>query len=365
MNKNPLIAFFLAFIPGVGHFYLRRTVRSILYAFGFFTPIMIGISLAFVTRDDGPLVISVLSLLVWMISMIDIVITLIRNRQGLGTDHLVAGQEGEQLTANRSDSSQENERFYTILLSILPGLGHFQLGLMNRGLTFLIGFFGLLTMVGFVSILTQKGEFIVFLGGVPIIWIYSFFDAIQQLNRKQRGEELVDRNILEDLEQNREEGKKSKVIATLLSIFPGAGHLYLGLQRRGLQLMVAFLFAIYILDVLRISLFLFLIPILWFYSFFDALQQASRHGKEELKDVPIIDWLINHQKWIGIGLVVMGGFYLLDNVLMAIIQQLFPNINVYYWFQRYFQTTLVSILLIGGGLKLLLGGRGKNRSEKL
>lgn len=65
---------------------------------------------------------------------------------------------------------------------------------------------------------------------------------MQQLNKKQLGEELVDRSILEDLEMKREVGKKSKSIATFLSIFPGAGHLYLGLQKRGIQLMAAFLF---------------------------------------------------------------------------------------------------------------------------
>ncbi|MDQ7860359.1 hypothetical protein RCO48_02635 [Peribacillus frigoritolerans] len=47
---------------------------------------------------------------------------------------------------------------------------------------------------------------------------------------------------MEDFEERRESGKKSKAVATLFAIFPGAGHLYLGLQKRGIQLMAGFLF---------------------------------------------------------------------------------------------------------------------------
>ncbi len=49
--------------------------------------------------------------------------------------------------------------------------------------------------------------------------------------------------------------RKNKTIAMLLSMFPGAGHMYLGLQKRGLQLMAAFLFSVYFMDALRLSLF--------------------------------------------------------------------------------------------------------------
>ncbi len=96
-------------------------------------------------------------------------------------------------------------------------------------------------------------------------------------------------------------------------MFPGAGHMYLGLQRRGLQLMAAFLLSIYLLDLLRLSAFLFLVPIIWFYSFFDALQQTAKYGKERVHDEPIIDYFINHQRWIGIGLITLGLLFIRSN----------------------------------------------------
>jgi len=273
--------------------------------------------------------------------------------------------------ANPDDSqNQDSERFYTIVLSFVPGLGHLQIGLMNRGLTLLAAFLGLAVMVIFVTAMSNRGEFMVFLAGLPVIWVYGFFDAVQQVNKKQRGEELIDRSILEDFEMRKEDGKKSKSIATFLSIFPGAGHLYLGLQRRGIQLMAAFLFSIYILDVLRLGIFLFLIPIIWFYSFFDGLQKASRYGEETIEDVPIIAYFLNHQKWVGIGLVIMGVYYLVMNVLLPAFSPVFSrllDIDVMYWvqgyFQPYFQTGLVCLLLIGGGIKLLSGSKKKREVE--
>ena len=132
--------------------------------------------------------------------------------------------------------------------------------------------------------------------------------------------------------------------------------------------MAAFLFSIYILDVLHLSLFLFIIPILWFYSFFDALQQLSKHTRgEEMKDVPIVDWLINHQRWVGYALLGLGGFYIIDQVVIPLIYDYFPQFRNRYLYERYFQTTIVSVLLIVGGLVLLAGSRkskGKGGGNK-
>ena len=43
------------------------------------------------------------------------------------------------------------------------------------------------------------------------------------LQKKERGEQLVDRTIFEDFEEHREQGKKSKTFASILAMFP-AGH---------------------------------------------------------------------------------------------------------------------------------------------
>ncbi|MFZ3589432.1 hypothetical protein ACOI1C_09155 [Bacillus sp. DJP31] len=362
MNKNPLLALFLSFIPGVGHFYVNRKIRGFIYGAGALLPIMFGSFVAVVGYYNSfPIFLGILiALAVTAISVFDMILYLIKNPVS------VKPVIPQSLDVQPVTGSEESERFHTILLSFIPGLGHFQLGLMNRGLTFLIGFFGLGMMVLFITAFTGRSEFVVFLGILPILWIYNMFDSIQQISKKQRGEELVDRTILEDFEETRrEQGRKSKTLATVLSIFPGAGHMYLGLQKRGLQLMAAFLFGIYILDILRLSLFLFLIPIIWCYSFFDALQKVSKHGEEELEDVPVISYLLNHQKWIGIGLFTLGLYYMFDNIMIPALAPVFEmdfGIDIQNLYYTYFQGSIICILLIGGGLKLMIGSKSRKET---
>ncbi len=351
--KNPIIAFLLAFFPGGGLLYLGKILRGIAYMFGEF--LLISVFFLAYANGEGEVgfAIFVLGVILYIINLVD---------TGITASKLFQNNKVQAEPSASPANDFEYERFRTLLLSFIPGIGHFQLGLMNRGMTLLTAFLGLGIMVLFVTALTHRGEFLVFLAILPVIWVYGFFDAMQQLNRKQQGETLVDRTILDDFEMRREDGKKSKAIATFLSIFPGAGHLYLGLQRRGIQLMAAFLFSIYILDILRLGIFLFLIPIIWFYSFFDGLQKASKYGDEPVDDTPIISYFINQQKWIGIGLVLLGLYYLTTSILLPVISPMvydMIDIDIRFWFDRYFQTGVVCILLIGGGLKLLFGKRDK------
>ncbi|WNQ11525.1 hypothetical protein MJA45_00120 [Paenibacillus aurantius] len=387
MHRNVVVALLMAVIPGMGHLYMNRTIRGLLYGGLFFGPL--ALAFLFVVSNNGihkEVMVPVLFAgVVWIINMIDMVFTLVNYRPAPGygyPDPRAAGNPN--LSGSFSEAGgagpvpsdgapwpgtserQHNERVFTILLSFIPGLGHLQLGLMQRGLAFLISFFGLFTMIVFVTFVTRLEGFLVFLFGLPIIWLYCMFDAVQLVHRKQKGEELQDKSIFEELEENREQGRKSRIAATLLAVVPGAGHMYLGLQRRGLQFMAAFLLSIYVLDTLRLSLFLFLIPIIWCYSLFDALQNISKYGREELKDTPLVDWLMNHQRWIGIALLALGGYYLLDNMLLPILDRYAPELRLAWRFHAYFQTVLVSLLLIGGGIKLMAGSgkpKGKEGEE--
>ncbi|WP_459501377.1 hypothetical protein [Bacillus sp. C1] len=355
MNKNPFLALVLGLIPGLGHLYLKKIGRFIIYAGGSLLLFIAAVGFTVLLGNHG-IVFLLLFLLavVWAINLIDLIIS-------------IMNQSRKQEKEHTPEADRESERFYIILLSIIPGLGHFQLGLMQRGLTFLVAFTGLGSMIIFVTLLTSQESFLIFLATLPVLWIYNFFDAVQQLQKKERGELLIDRTIFEEFEEHREQGKKSKTFASILAMFPGAGHMYLGLQRRGLQLMAAFLLSIYLLDLLRLSAFLFLVPIIWFYSFFDTLQQTAKYGKEDLQDTPIIDYFINHQKWLGIGLVALGSYYLLDQTLLPILDDYFAaifHVHLSELYYRYFQTSIVALLLIGGGFKLLLGNKEKKGGAK-
>nr|WP_295974372.1 hypothetical protein [uncultured Bacillus sp.] len=353
MTKNPIYAFLLAFFPGGGLFYLKKPLRAIFYLCSAFGLPIASIILADLFNSHFFYGFAIGGLMIYTISFLDTIITASKLYKQTGEG---SGLIGETSVSNNS------ERFFTIVLSFIPGVGHFQLGLMNRGISILTTFLGLGTMVLFVTILSSRLEFLIFLAILPVIWVIGFFDAMQQLNDKQRGEKLVDRTIFEDFDSRREEGRKSKAIAIFLSIFPGAGHLYLGLQHRGIQLMAAFLFSIYILDILRLGMFFFLIPLIWFYSFFDGMQKASKYGLEPLEDTAIISYLFNYQRWIGAGLIFIGFYYAVVYLPLPLLSRVLGNWfngDALYMFSQYFQTGIVCLLFIGGGVKLLFSSRKK------
>ncbi|QLG39759.1 multi-tm2 domain protein [Paenibacillus sp. FSL W7-1088] len=397
-DRNKILAFLLNLIPGLGFLYWRRPTRAVVYPLLFFGTGIGFVMLALLTDEKDLMIVGFLgAIFFWCISMLDMIIVLLRApslhdaryhgygahysgpHQGAAYQGAYTGQEGhlgqmemdmEGIHQNQNgeygvpaapygqpmyQKGSESERFFTILLSFVPGLGHLHLGLLHRGLSFLMAFFGSFAMMVFVASITNESVFLMFLLILPVIWVYCMFDAVQHVHRKQAGEVLQDRTLFEELEMGRASGRRSKVLATLLSAFPGAGHLYLGLQKRGMQLMFLFLGSIYVLDLLHLSVFLFMIPLIWFYSFFDGLQCSSRYGREPLTDQPIFkDWA-RHQRLIGFGIAALGLYYLFIRLVIPQLNEMFPNAFMTYEIRSYVNTVIVSLLLIFGGLKLLFG----------
>lgn len=377
MNKSPLVAFLLSFIPGAGHAYLGRPIRCILYAGSFFGALGFLLLLGFFGAAETDIVVFLLFVAgaSACINMLDMVITLITGKApGLAPNFPAeAGYgSGQAPPSDPSDYNhayaqrrpyllsmeQQQEKTRTILLSFLPGIGHMGLGLMQRGITFLISFIGLFAIIVFLSVIMKSAAILIFLLALPVIWIYSMFDAIQQLHAKHKGETLFDRSIFEDLEGHIASGYKNKVLAIALAIFPGAGHLYLGLQKRGLQLMAGFLLTIYIMDSMRLSLFLFLLPLFWCFAFFDALHQTTRYERQTLSDDPLLAQLVPYQRWLGIALLGCGVYYLVDRVMVEVVSRYWGEFyQQYMQFKYMFPTALVAFIMIVVGLRLAFGGK--------
>ncbi|TKH36078.1 multi-tm2 domain protein [Paenibacillus polymyxa] len=407
-ERSKLLAFLLNIIPGVGHYYWTRKANAFVYTILFFGCLAGGIFFSVVASDGTPFLGSIfIAALLWGLSMLHIVISLLRydpravaapyphhagpnpygfySQSGPYGQADLTGEVPEEATDTGTNApgynhyqqghygvagspafqkGSDNERFFTILLSFIPGLGHLHLGLMQRGLSFLLSFFGFGAILVFITSITNESGFLAFAGVLPIIWLYCMFDAVQHVHRKQAGDILQDRTLFEELEYGRVEGRRSKMLATILSVFPGAGHMYIGLQKRGLQLMLLFLGFIYILDVLHLSLFLFLIPVVWFYSFFDALQQVSRYGQEQLIDKPVIGMFAQYHRWVGLGLLLLGAYYILINVLVPTLDRLFPDGQIYNIVDMYLRTIIVSFLLIGGGVWMMIGNSKSKRAKE-
>ncbi|WP_258112775.1 hypothetical protein [Alicyclobacillus sp. SP_1] len=173
---------------------------------------------------------------------------------------------------------------------------------------------------------------------------------------------------------------KSKFVTFLLSVFvPGLGHLYLGLQRRGLSFMISF-FACIAFSWLLTFIFPFLLAVIWFYALFDALQQATiinlklagqmprpfpdvhsntfdtppKSGieKPSLNDLDALPDPIQRvlrarpssYVWLGVALVVIG--------VLALLRLLLPQL--WQWFEMvHMDGVVLALLLVGFGIWLI------------
>lgn len=158
-----------------------------------------------------------------------------------------------------------------------------------------------------------------------------------------------------------------KFFRFLLCLFPGAAHLYLGLKRQGLQLMTLFFLPLFLSDMIRLSLFMFAVPVIWFYSFFDGLRKVN--GQEELidSDLMIFSWLTDDKFWsrdkhklLAYGLIGLGLILIFERVLM-------PMVSMYFnWQVRgIIEMGIISVLLILGGIKLLISNKKEKGEDKI
>ncbi|MBH5319834.1 hypothetical protein I6N90_18705 [Paenibacillus sp. GSMTC-2017] len=385
MNKSPMTAFFLSFLPGVGHAYLGRPVRFLVYGGSFFGAIGMALFLGAINALEGEFffLLFLVAAVSGIINMIDMIITLMsgnapglaRGQQAAAYNGYNGGSESFSSTEQQSYTSsggngtfnpsshstsyeQQQEKSKTILLSLIPGLGHMNLGLMQRGITFLISFIGLFAIIVFLSAIMNSGAILVFLLALPIIWIYGIFDAVSLIHAKHRGELIEDRSLFEGVEAHIASGQKNKVLAISLAIFPGAGHLYLGLQKRGLQLMAGFLLAIYIMDTLRLSLFLFILPLFWCFAFFDALGSVTRYERQKLSDEPVLPMFVPYQRWLGVAMLLFGIYFIVDRIVLRIMSRVFPDIYSYYLTYKYmFPIAIIAFVMIVLGMRLAFGNK--------
>ncbi|OWA37168.1 hypothetical protein B9G55_03610 [Saccharibacillus sp. O16] len=406
-QQSKFAALLLNVVPGLGHLYWGRKTRGFVYFLPSLMIMGIGMLASINSYDDTPFAIGFgLSFMIWCISMFDLVGAVVNdsakqdqermNRTFYGQGHAAppaagyydyadsrpphrAGEMGmdsgipphmdfgsddfpgyspypppigQGHMIREPEYFSDSQRFFTILLSFVPGLGHLYMGLMLRGISFLAAFFGLATALLFMTGFTGEGTFLLFLGVLPVIWIYGMFDAVTLAERKRSGEKLRDFSLIEKWDIARDDRGKSRTMGLLLAIIPGVSHMYLGLMKRGLQFMMLFFGSIYILDVLGLSLFLFFVPLIWFYAFFDALQQVGRYGQEALHDKPLLANFGTNRLWIGLALVVLGVYYVAQTVVMPFID---PDVQAYFQSEvvPYVRNGVVALLLIGGGFKLL------------
>ncbi|MCY6369909.1 hypothetical protein [Clostridium ganghwense] len=254
----------------------------------------------------------------------------------------------------------KKSKFLTFLLSFFPGLGHIYLGLSKRGAYFISAVVGDILLSIFITGIDIVNEPITLIF-IPIIWLAAVVDSMVLADKINHGMlyESGPNESAVTLKKGEGLGVDNKRLITLmLSMIPGAGHMYIGLMKMGVQIMGLFFLAFYLTDLLRISLFMLFVPVIWFYSIFDVMHKTSSSENLEDGDLIIVDKFKdmsinkNSGRLLGIVLIVIGIAIIFQNVAMPMIVEAFG-----YKIREYFNVGIVSLLFILGGIKLMVGSK--------
>ena len=160
--------------------------------------------------------------------------------------------------------------------------------------------------------------------------------------------------------------KKNRFLTFCFSCIPGAGQMYLGFLKRGTTLLMLFSGIIALAGSLNLEFLLFLIPVIWFYSFFDALNINGMPDEQynKLSDELLFSGYTGIQEKFRLGsfsvpvavtLIVIGASWLLRNM-----GDLFSSLQIR-WIGYYvtrianvFPQFALSVLLIWFGLHLII-----------
>lgn len=164
--------------------------------------------------------------------------------------------------------------------------------------------------------------------------------------------------------------KKSRFLTFICSLLPGAGHMYMGFMKTGVSFMGAFFFIIFLATFLNIDQLIFILPLIWFYSFFDCNNKANLNEEERvlaedrylfsLDKLPKIDNKMSGKSGVTIGVILLFiGVYLIFNNIIEVFR---PYMNyVIISLIRQVPQVIIGIAIIIIGMKLI---QGKNKERK-
>jgi hypothetical protein len=158
-----------------------------------------------------------------------------------------------------------------------------------------------------------------------------------------------------------ENKQRSAFLTFSLSMMPGAGHFYLGLMNRGLQLMLVFVGGIVTIVLLGIPELAPFLPVVWFYSLFDALQMAEAINTGKTVEDSLIltpKHKIKTEKYMGWALIIIGSLLVFKKILPELAAYFMPS---YLFLNTKIQTALIAFALITIGIRIL---RPANPSAK-
>jgi hypothetical protein len=167
--------------------------------------------------------------------------------------------------------------------------------------------------------------------------------------------------------------KRNRYLTFIFSLLPGAGHMFMGFMKMGLSMMSLFCLIIFLSSWLNIGPLLFILPILWFYSFFDCINK--RYSSEEefslLDDHYLysLDKLIEtnsiifqkHRLFAGIAVLFFGIYLLWSNIVNELYGHIPHKIyNILIDIKNVAPQTVLGIIIVVIGVRLIIGKKKEN-----
>lgn len=172
--------------------------------------------------------------------------------------------------------------------------------------------------------------------------------------------------------------KKNKFFTFCFSLIPGAGEMYLGFYKMGISLMCIFGIVTAFTELFNLPYLMFLLPVVWFYSFFhvhnlNSLPDEEFYALEDNWMVPFDtetfvfnDWLGKYRKLIA-GILILFGISILWNILTDFTSQLMWRLHLPESFREMIMQTsytipqgVIALLIIILGVRMI-----KNKKELL
>lgn len=166
--------------------------------------------------------------------------------------------------------------------------------------------------------------------------------------------------------------RKNSFLTFCFAFIPGGGEMYLGMMKKGLALMLTFWGVCAVSWLLQIEFLFWLLPVVWFYSFFETLNcqymtESERNSIDgqinfrtnQLFNGDLQKLLSKRYMLVGGGLIFLGFYLLFANFVEPTVRQILERMGYDFWIMRYIvrmmPSLLVSVLIILLGIHLVKG----------
>lgn len=164
----------------------------------------------------------------------------------------------------------------------------------------------------------------------------------------------------------------------IFSLIPGAGEMYMGFKKQGLSIMLLFWGIIAIGSLTGLDWLLFLIPVIWFYSFFNVhnLKSLSEEDFYSIEDSCVfhmdeftgdINSLIIHHRKLTAALLIIFGVSVLLNNIIDFFYMILPGYlaDAFRAFAYHLPQLVIAVCIIFAGIYILTRKKDELEDEQL